>query len=101
MGVKLGRLSLGFLNSVALRAFMHWVWADRCVETAPKTSGQTIHFTCRPLLGGCAHFLEMTSLLESASDDEADALSDGTLGAVCHTSDQVAGRPALSTPFED
>jgi hypothetical protein len=32
MGVKLGRLSLGFLNSVALRAFMHWVWADRCAE---------------------------------------------------------------------
>ena len=32
MGVKLGRLSLGFLNSVGLPAFMHSVWADRCAE---------------------------------------------------------------------
>ena len=35
----------------------------------------------RPILGRCAHFLEMTGLQESASDDEADASFEFSLSA--------------------
>ena len=78
MGVKLGRLSLGFLNTSSLRAFMLGLggsvhrncadgrWFRRFTLLACDVPAD---FTVRC----CAHFLEMTSLMESASDDESEA----------------------------
>jgi hypothetical protein len=59
-------------------------WADRRVETAPKASVQTIHFTGFAMCPLTSHFLEMTGLQESASDDEAEQLELPFLAAACH-----------------
>ncbi len=45
MGVKLDRLSLGFLCTSSLRAFMPWVWADRCAEGV-SSDDSLIHLAC-------------------------------------------------------
>ena len=87
MGVKLGRLSFGFLNTSSLLTLVPWggrTGASNCAEDV-GSDDSLIHFTGFAMCPLTSHFLEITGLQESASDDESDEVSElPFLAAACH-----------------
>lgn len=77
MAVKLGRLSFGFLTlPLCERSCLGLGGRVRRSRAEGVGSDDSlIHLTGLryPLVGGCAHFLEMTGLHETKSDDASDA----------------------------